>query len=171
MSGENTEDNATAKAIVDLQELMRLMREEIKVMKMSGATHAGNNLLQQLGVSDNAMNPGSSGYRSGVYYSHIHTVSSILLTHTHSVQYTTHTYTQCPVYYSHIHTVSSILLTHTHSVQYTTHTNTQWKYFVADPFKSTQLKSSYSYYVSWFCNEGLASSYLKVIWSTMLSIS
>ena len=57
MSGENTEDNATARAIADLQELMRLMREEIKVMKMSGVTRAGNDPLQQLGVSDNAMNP------------------------------------------------------------------------------------------------------------------
>ena len=43
MSGENTEDNATAKAIADLQESMRLMCEEIKVMKTSGATRAGNN--------------------------------------------------------------------------------------------------------------------------------
>ena len=41
------------------------MREEIKVMKMSGATRAGNDLLQQPGASDIAMNPGFSGYRSG----------------------------------------------------------------------------------------------------------
>lgn len=59
------EDNATAKAIADLQELMRLMHEEIKVMKTSRVTHAGNDPLQQLGASDNAMNPSSSGYRSG----------------------------------------------------------------------------------------------------------
>ena len=65
MNGENTEDNATAKAIADLQESMHLMREEIKVMKTSGARRAGNDLLQQPGASDNAMNPGSSGYRSG----------------------------------------------------------------------------------------------------------
>ena len=65
MSGENTEDNTTTRAIVDLQESMCLMREEIKVMKMSGATHAGNDLLQQPGASDNAMNPGFSCYCSG----------------------------------------------------------------------------------------------------------
>ena len=41
------------------------MREEIKVMKTSGATRAGNDPLQLPGKSDNAMNPGSSGYRSG----------------------------------------------------------------------------------------------------------
>ena len=65
MNGENTEDNATARAIVDLQESMRLIHEEIKVMKMSGATCGGNDSLQQPGASDNAMNPGSSGYCSG----------------------------------------------------------------------------------------------------------
>ena len=58
------EDNATARAIADLQESMRLMREEIKAMKTSGATRAGNDPLQQPSTSDNAMNPGSSGYRS-----------------------------------------------------------------------------------------------------------
>ena len=48
---------------MDLQVSMRLMHKEIKVMKTSGATHTGNDPLQLLGVSDNAMNPGSSGYR------------------------------------------------------------------------------------------------------------
>ena len=62
MSEENTEDNATTRAIADLQEPMCLMCEEIKVMKTSGATHASNNPLQQSGASDNTMNPGSSGY-------------------------------------------------------------------------------------------------------------
>ena len=65
MSGQNTEDNATARAIAELQESMRLMREEMEVMKTSGVTRAGNDPLQQLGASENAMNPGSSGYRSG----------------------------------------------------------------------------------------------------------
>ena len=59
------EDNATARAITDLQESMRLMCEEIKVMKTSGATCAGNDPLQLPGKSNNAMNPGSSGYRLG----------------------------------------------------------------------------------------------------------
>ena len=58
------EDNATTRAIADLQELMRLMHEEIKVIKTSGVTRAGNDPLQQPGASDNAMNPGSSGYCS-----------------------------------------------------------------------------------------------------------
>ena len=65
MSGKNTEDNATARAIVKLQESMQLMREEMKVMKTSEVIRAGNDPLQQLGASENAMNPGSSGYRSG----------------------------------------------------------------------------------------------------------
>ena len=65
MNGENTEDNTTARAIADFQESMRLMCKEIKVMKTSGATRAGNDQLQQLGASNNAMNPDSSGYRSG----------------------------------------------------------------------------------------------------------
>ena len=34
-------------------------------MITSGATHAGNDPLQQLGVSNNAMNPGSCGYHWG----------------------------------------------------------------------------------------------------------
>ena len=34
-------------------------------MKTSGATRTGNDPLQQPGASENAMNPGSSGYRSG----------------------------------------------------------------------------------------------------------
>ena len=59
------EDSTTARAITDLQKSMLLMHEEIKVMKTSGATRAGNDPLQQPGVSDNAMNPSSSGYRSG----------------------------------------------------------------------------------------------------------
>ena len=37
----------------------------MKVMKTSGVTHAGNDLLQQPGASDNGMNPSSSGYRLG----------------------------------------------------------------------------------------------------------
>ena len=65
MSGENTEDNATARAIAELLESMWLMCEEIKVMKTSGATHTGNDLLQQPSASDNGMNPSSSGYRLG----------------------------------------------------------------------------------------------------------
>ena len=65
MSGENTENNATTRAIADLQESMHLMCKKIKVMKTSGATHAGNDLLQQPGASDNTMNPSSSGYHSG----------------------------------------------------------------------------------------------------------
>ena len=66
MSGQqNTEDNATARAIAELEESMRLMREEMKVMKTSGVTRAGNDPLQQLGASENAMNPGSFGYCLG----------------------------------------------------------------------------------------------------------
>ena len=65
MSGENTEDNATTRAIADLQESMHLICKEIKVIKTSRATHAGNDPLQQPGEFDNTMNPGSSGYRSG----------------------------------------------------------------------------------------------------------
>ena len=48
-----------------LQESMRLMCEEMKVMKTSGVTCAGNDPLEQPGASDNTMNPGSSGYRLG----------------------------------------------------------------------------------------------------------
>ena len=59
------EDNATARAIADLQESMHLMCEEIKVMKTSGATRTGNDPLQQSGASNNTMNPGSSGCCSG----------------------------------------------------------------------------------------------------------
>ena len=59
------EDSTTARAITDLQKSMLLMPEEIKVMKTSGATRAGNDPLQQPGVFDNAMNPSSSDYRSG----------------------------------------------------------------------------------------------------------
>ena len=65
MSGENTEDDATARAIVELQELMQLMHEEMKVIKASGVTHADNDPLQQQGTPDNAMNPSSSGYHFG----------------------------------------------------------------------------------------------------------
>ena len=39
------------------------MCKEMKVIKMGGVTHAGNVQLQQLGVSDNAMSPGFSGYQ------------------------------------------------------------------------------------------------------------
>ena len=45
MSGENMEDNATARVITELQESMRLMCEEMKVMKTSGVTCAGNDPL------------------------------------------------------------------------------------------------------------------------------
>ena len=65
MSGDNTEGDATVQAIADLQESMRLMREELKVLKTSGATRAGNDPPQQSGASENALNPGHSGHRSG----------------------------------------------------------------------------------------------------------
>ena len=65
MSGKNTEDNATARAIADLQESKHLMREEIKVMKTSGATCIGNDPLQQPDASVNSVNLDSSGYHSG----------------------------------------------------------------------------------------------------------
>ena len=62
MSGEV---NATAKAVVGLQESMRLMHEELKVFKTSGATRAGNDPPQQPDSSENAFNPGQSALRSG----------------------------------------------------------------------------------------------------------
>ena len=50
MNGENTEGDATAKANVELQELMRLTCEEMKVLKTSGVTCACKVLPQQPGT-------------------------------------------------------------------------------------------------------------------------
>ena len=61
MSGDNIENDITAEAITDLKETIRTMRKELNSLKDSVATHAGNNPLQLLSVSANAVNISSSG--------------------------------------------------------------------------------------------------------------
>ena len=61
MEIRNTESDVTAEAITDLKETIRTMREELNSLKDSVATHAGNNPLQLLDASANAVNISSSG--------------------------------------------------------------------------------------------------------------
>ena len=64
MNGENTEGDATAKAIVELQELMKLTCEEMEVLKTSRVTCAYKVLPQQPGTSKISLDTDSCGYCS-----------------------------------------------------------------------------------------------------------